>query len=69
MQINTAMTTQEAFTQLTSQRNWHKSLDILPATARSHKKHFNDGTISIVTVFKILEKAGYKSNVEWKCPD
>lgn len=59
------MSTQEAFTELTSKRNWYKSLGLNESTARSHKKNFNDGTISLNTVFKLLEKAGYVSEVNW----
>ena len=59
------MTTKEAFTQLTNTKGWHNIVDMNPATARSHKRHFKEGTISLTTVFKLLEKAGYKHETKW----
>ncbi len=60
------LTTKEAFTQLTSTKGWYKIVGMNVNTARSHKRHFKDGTISLTTVFKLLEKAGYKHKTIWE---
>jgi endonuclease IV len=62
------MTTKKAFKHLTSQKVWYKLCDINYGTARSLKRHFNNGKISEEKMCELLKKAGYKNiPAIWSC--
>lgn len=54
----------EAFKHLISQHGWHKISGIDIATARSHKKHFKDGSIHERTIVWLLYRAKYFDNLK-----
>lgn len=62
------MKTETAFKHLTSQRGWYSLCGINPDTARSLKRHFNDGKLSTDKQFELLKAAGYKVKTIWRAP-
>ncbi len=54
------MNTHEAFKHLAEQRGWYKQAKIEPSIARSHKRFFKAGKLSVDMISKLLKNAGYK---------
>ncbi|MGB4776424.1 MAG: hypothetical protein WBP45_14705 [Daejeonella sp.] len=53
------MNTKQAFTELTSERNWYKPLNIHFSTAAGYIIRFKRGELSTDKIEEILTKAGY----------
>lgn len=60
------MTTNKAFENLINTPGWHKLSGIKENTARSFKRHYLAGKMSMDKQFELLQAAGYKVKIKWK---